>query len=100
MLNEKAIDRDPEGAGDLVEHVDRQVGGGAFDVRDRLSGDAGGVGERGLRETRSGSLDDEIPGEKLSRGGSGGRGTRSHRGWLLGGWGGFQRSTGHPKYQA
>jgi hypothetical protein len=58
--NEEPVDRDAEGPDDLVEDVEGGVGGAAFDIGDGLTRDAGGFGEGSLRESSSGSGDDEV----------------------------------------
>jgi hypothetical protein len=46
--NEKAVDGDTEGVDDAIDDVEAGVGGSAFDFRDRLPAEAGGIGECGL----------------------------------------------------
>ncbi len=58
--NEEFLDRNRESFRELVEHVDGRIRCAALDVRDSLSGDAGGVGELGLGEPRLRARDDEV----------------------------------------
>jgi hypothetical protein len=48
VKNEEAIDGDTEGIDDTIDDVETRVGGPTFDLGDRLSAEAGSVGEPGL----------------------------------------------------
>lgn len=63
--DEKAVDGDTKGIDDAIDDVETGIGGSAFDFGDRLAAEAGGVSESGLRESGSGTFEDEIPTEKL-----------------------------------
>ena len=58
--NEELLDRNREGFRELVEHVDGRICCAALDVRDGLSGDAGGECELGLGEPSLRASDDEV----------------------------------------
>jgi hypothetical protein len=76
-VNEEPIGSCTEGVGKLVEDVETRIRDAAFDFRDGLTADAGGIGKGGLGKPDSGSFDNDMDTKYLPR-------RRSHgREWAL-----------------